>query len=454
MMRRAPAILCVNPWIHDFAAYDFWSKPLGLLFLASVLRACGCAVFYIDCTDRFHPRAPAVDPFSRHGRGPYLKTPIARPAGMEDVRRTFSRYGIAPEWFAEDLRNLPSRPDLVLVTSIMTYWYPGVAETIQSIKKVFPDVPVVLGGVYATLYPDHARTHSGADAVAPGACEKDLPDIVAAHTGLALGPAVDLKARDALPFPALDLQRVINYAPLVTSRGCPFSCPYCAARFLHPGPMERRKPEAVADEIGFWHTRHGVKDFAFYDDALLIDPERHFMPMARQVIASGWKVRFHTPNALHVREINSATAGLMKKMGFETVRLGLETTSFDNRRDFDAKVTQQEFERAAACLKQAGFDRRQIGAYLLAGLPGQCLSDIEASISVVAKSGITPIPTYYTPMPHTALWPAAVASSRYDLESDPVFTNNALLPCTKAPFSWNTITAIKQRVIQAEKEVA
>jgi len=139
MMRRAPAILCVNPWIHDFAAYDFWSKPLGLLSLASVLRACGCAVFYIDCTDRFHPRAPAVDPFSRHGRGPYLKTPIARPAGLEDVRRTFSRYGIAPEWFAEDLRNLPARPDLVLVTSIMTYWYPGVAETIEMIRRVFPE---------------------------------------------------------------------------------------------------------------------------------------------------------------------------------------------------------------------------------------------------------------------------------------------------------------------------
>ena len=79
--------------------------------------------------------------------------------------------------------------------------------------------------------------------------------------------------------------------------------------------------------------------------------------------------------------------------------------------------------------------RYQANVGTQAGLPGQCLSDIEASISVVAKSGITPIPTYYTPMPHTALWPAAVASSRYDLESDPVFTNNALLPCTKAPFS-------------------
>ena len=29
-------ILLVNPWIHDFAAYDFWLKPLGLLYLGNV----------------------------------------------------------------------------------------------------------------------------------------------------------------------------------------------------------------------------------------------------------------------------------------------------------------------------------------------------------------------------------------------------------------------------------
>ena len=40
----APHILLVNPWIHDFAAYDFWAKPLGLLILAAVLRGQGCSV--------------------------------------------------------------------------------------------------------------------------------------------------------------------------------------------------------------------------------------------------------------------------------------------------------------------------------------------------------------------------------------------------------------------------
>jgi hypothetical protein len=41
------------------------------------------------------------------------------------------------------------------------------------------------------------------------------------------------------------------------------------------------------------------------------------------------------------------------------------------------------------------------------------------------------------------LWTKAVASSRYDLESDPVFTNNAILPCQKEPFSWETLAYLK-----------
>ena len=59
MKADAPHILLVNPWIHDFAAYDVWAKPLGLLGLGAILRRHGCRVSYVDCLNRFHPRAPA-----------------------------------------------------------------------------------------------------------------------------------------------------------------------------------------------------------------------------------------------------------------------------------------------------------------------------------------------------------------------------------------------------------
>ena len=53
-----PNILLVNPWIHDFAAYDFWAKPLGLLYIAAWLRANNWKVYIIDCLNPHHPQMP------------------------------------------------------------------------------------------------------------------------------------------------------------------------------------------------------------------------------------------------------------------------------------------------------------------------------------------------------------------------------------------------------------
>jgi CRISPR-associated DxTHG motif protein len=440
-MKDTPHILCVNPWIHDFAAYDFWAKPLGILSLASILRTHGCNVSYIDCLDRFHPRAPRIDPGVRGGRGPFLKVQIPKPQGLKDVPRNYCRYGIKPSWLRQDLAALP-QPDLILITALMTYWYPGLQETIRLIQDVFPDVPMILGGIYATLCSEHAGRYSGADRVLSGAGEARLLDLVADHTGWRVQPNFDPDDLDTVPYPAFDLQHGINYIPLLTSRGCPFSCAYCASHLLSP-ESRRRSPAHVVEEIRFWHKKHAVSDFVFYDDALLMDAQNHAIPMLEGIIRAGLKIRFHTPNALHIRWITSKTARLMHRAGFETLRLGLETAGFDDRRNLDIKVTADEFQRAIACLKNAGFEQNQIGAYLLVGLPGQPVSTMAQSIAIVKQNGITPVLAHYSPIPHTRLWPEAVASSRYDLASDPVFTNNAVLPCRKESFSWETATYLK-----------
>ncbi|MGD2096503.1 MAG: radical SAM protein [Desulfobacterales bacterium] len=442
MKRDVPHILLVNPWIHDFAAYDFWAKPLGLLTLAGLLRTHGIQVSYIDCLDRFHPKAPTSDPSARWGRGPYLKSPIDKPRGLEDIQRRFCRYGIKPRWFAEDLQQLPA-PDLVLVTSLMTYWYPGVKETIAALHDVFPKTAIILGGIYASLCKDHARKCAGADDIVVGPAEEAVFDTIARHTGYKVTARFDLQNLDSYPYPAYDLQNCINYVPLLTSRGCPFKCTYCASHFLSPNRL-RRSPEAVIEEIKFWHQTHIISDFVLYDDAFLVDAERHALPLMEKIIQADLGLRFHTPNAVHIRGLNAETARLMYSAGFTTLRLGLETAEFDARGDMDHKVTHADFKKAARNLKAAGFTKDQVGAYLLMGLPGQNLAAVERSIRAVQKAGITPILAYYSPIPHTALWPTAVSASRYDLAADPIFANNSIFPCQSETFDWETISALKE----------
>ena len=330
----------------------------------------------------------------------------------------------------------------MLVTSLMTYWYPGVRETIEVVKSVYPNVPVVLGGIYATLCPDHARQTCGADHVVTGPGESTILPLVAEMTGWSPAAQFEADDLDTYPLPAMDLSHRLAHVPLLTSRGCPYRCAYCASFLLQPFAM-RRSPENMVNEICLWHGRYGVRDFAFYDDALLVQADEHIVPLLTRIIEKEVSVRFHTPNALHIRKITASLARLMFRAGFHTIRLGLETTDFEDRRTMDRKVNEEEFLRNVGHLTAAGFEPGQVGAYLLAGLPGQDINGIENSIRVVQQAGITPVIAHYTPIPHTRMWPEAVAASRYDLESDPIYTNNAIFPCRSEAFSWETLTRLK-----------
>lgn len=436
-------VLLVNPWIHDVAAYDFWARPLGLLQIGARLRQAGARVTLLDCLNRFHPDLPSTDPTLRYGRGPYPKQPIPKPASLSDVPRRFCRYGVPPEIVRKDLAAM-SRPDIVLVTSFMTYWYPGVIETIRELRSAFGDVPIVLGGIYARLCSEHARKWSGADWVADHVVGEDVPALVAEMTGIYLDQRL---TADPEPFPAFDLMPVLPFVPVVSTTGCPFSCAYCASSFLNP-VFRRRSIDAVFSEIRFWHESRGVCDFVLYDDAFLIDAAHHALPLLETVIRSGLhrRIRFHTPNALHVREIDGETAHLLFRSGFKTIRLGLETTLFGEDRPFDGKVQAEDFIRAAQSLRQAGFEPNQTGAYLLAGCPDQSETEVLQAIRAVKAVGLTPIPAYYTPIPHTKLWERACAVSRYPLAEDPIFTNNAVFPCMPQGFSWGWIRRLKEAV--------
>ena len=83
-------------------------------------------------------------------------------------------------------------------------------------------------------------------------------------------------------------------------------------------------------------------------------------------------------------------------------------------------------------------------AHWVASYRGQELAAVERSIRVAQAAGITPLLAYYSPIPHTAMWPAAVSASRYDLAADPIFTNNSILPCQSEAFNWETVSALKE----------
>lgn len=448
-----PRILLVNPYIYDFAAYDLWIKPLGLLYIGAVLEENGCECVLLDALDRWHPdvlrRQGLEQPKSKpYGDGHFCKEEVAKPAECAAVPRRYYRYGMPPDIFRTNLERIRSegRIDAVLVTSGMTYWYRGVHEAIAWCREVFPLAPILLGGIYATLFTDHARRHAGADRVFKGEGEQAALDGLAGLLGLS--PVKRYEGYDELPLPAYHLYPRLDYVALMTSRGCPYSCSFCATHEFTE-TFHRRDPEAVVREIE--HHARRVRNITFYDDALFVNADRHIKPVLRAVIERGPGLNFHTPNGLFAKLLDAELAELLVESGFKTIRLSYETLNPERQRQM-RKVSDSDLERALAHLERAGFPRHLVTVYLIMGLPGQRPSEVADSIRYVNGLGGRVSLSSFSPIPNTPEWRVAV--TEYGFPADqPLLTNKSIYPLRNERFRYDDFERLKRLGIECNRSL-
>ena len=134
-------ILLVNPYIYDVSAYDFWLKPTGLLYISRALKLAGMEVRLLDLLDRSLPGNNVHD--GPYGTGKFCSVTVKSLMDGYNIPRYLKRYGAPFETIKKVLDGF--YPDVILITSMMTYWYGGVVETVNLLRKMFK-VPIVLGG--------------------------------------------------------------------------------------------------------------------------------------------------------------------------------------------------------------------------------------------------------------------------------------------------------------------
>jgi radical SAM superfamily enzyme YgiQ (UPF0313 family) len=232
-----------------------------------------------------------------------------------------------------------------------------------------------------------------------------------------------------------DLMGSRTSAALQASYGCPQGCPYCAASLLG-GPFRRRPVKKVLQEISFLVHEMGRKQIAFYDDALLEGEEESFLELTQGILAMDLhqKASFHCPNALWASGITDQVAQALKACNFHTLRIGFETADPSLQKKLGNKATNEDLKEAMENLKEAGFSPRDLGVYLLAGLPGQEKESVEASLRFVREAGALSRMAEYAPVPGTPLFKKAKSLSQLDLD-EPLNHNKTL-----APFRFPTLT--------------
>jgi len=393
-------ILAINPWITDYAAYDFWLKPYGFLAILTLLINNAIEVDYIDCLEE----KISVATF---GRGKYYSEKIKKPELHKKVPRYFKRYGITPRKFKESLSG--KNPDYILITSSMTYWYPGIVEAVSILKRKFPDTPIILGGTYATLCLAHAKKISGCDLVFGKNYLKKLSELLKINITIK-----DLYA--TLPDYKY-FYKQNEYIVLRTSWGCPFSCSFCAIKKL--SNCFFRIPADTIVKFISEYARKGIKNFVLYDDAFLYRP-KYAKELLSRIISLKLNINFHTPNALHLRFLDQEIASLLKASGFINPHFGLETMNSNLQRIWGDKVNKNDLINGIKYLRQGKFNKGEFSIYLLLGYPRQNLQELKKDLLFLNHQGAKVSLAEFSPVPGTKIF-----QEYKDKLKDPILHNNS-----------------------------
>jgi radical SAM superfamily enzyme YgiQ (UPF0313 family) len=432
--KNVPLALFIFPPIYDFAFFDLFVKPFSLLRLARSFETAGYRIKIINCLDyRDHESIQSLgNPKRRsNGTGKMMKINIEKPEALKRVERVFSRYGILSKEIKKRLGE--EIPDIILVSSGMTYWYMGVNEVVEAAHATCPEAPVIVGGVYASLLPEHCKRATGADYVVShdtwgslsAICTRfGLPDRLEEQKTI----FIDDSIRDA--------------ACIRINRGCPFSCDYCASEMLSGNFKKGDADEvfAIVEEI---HRKLGTKNFAFYDDALLACKEDAFLLFLNKVADSKMQLSFYLPNGIHLRYFDYEIARMMKQVGFKELRFGFESSDERFHQNHDMKLSPSNLEEKITIAKDAGFTSGEISAYILAGLPGQYKEEVEDSIRHVSRLGIRARICEYSPIPGSALWEKSICDSSFPLAEEPLVHNNSILPMRWDGFTYRDLEDMK-----------
>jgi radical SAM superfamily enzyme YgiQ (UPF0313 family) len=307
------------------------------------------------------------------------------------------------------------QPDLVGF-SVVTTQFPLARRIAEALREV-SDVPVVFGGVHATMVPEEVMALDAVDYACVGEAEESLSELVevlvaggdpARIRGVwskrggetvrnPVRPLPDLGSLPQKDYEVFDFQRMIDakdgWVGLMASRGCPYRCTYCfnhemfsrykrelgvpaaAVHYVRHHPVE-----AVLAEIRhLLETYTGIEMFIFDDDLFTHDKEYllRFCRAYRDISSVPLTV-----NA-HVLRFDADIAGALKAAGTRLVKFGIESGSPRIRKEvLNRHMSNEAIRRALATAHEAGLET---SAFLMFGLPREGRAEVEETIRLLAE---------------------------------------------------------------------
>lgn len=300
-----------------------------------------------------------------------------------------------------------------------------IKESIAVLHNNLPKSKIVVGGPHATLFPeDFFNDNISVDYAFMGEAEYSIvefvnqiemfgsvkfPDkidgIVYKTNGQIYKHTVTprIENLDALPFPSYDLLPLEKYfetgstekvITMMTSRGCPNNCIYCADPVLYGHKYRSRSAKNVVEEMKYLSQNHDIKHFVFYDANFNADKERVkkiCMQLTTEKLDITWRARVRADN------IDRESVEMMKNAGCTELSIGVESGSERMLKIINKKESKEEIRNAFNLIKEYNI---WLVGYFMFGIPGETTNDADETIQFAIEldpdwalfSTATPLP--------------------------------------------------------------
>ncbi|MFA4880701.1 MAG: radical SAM protein [Candidatus Doudnabacteria bacterium] len=308
-------------------------------------------------------------------------------------------------------------PDLVGIHAT-TDFIPEAKNLVRMLRKVIPRAKICLGGPHSTSIPEETLSELGVDFIIVGEGEETVLELVKklekGETDFKRVKGICFKDKkgktiltekreliknlDYLPFPDWEEINPNFYppaphgiytkshpvGPIMSSRGCPYFCTFCASNAIWRHKFRQRSAKNIVDEIELLVKKYGCKEIHFEDDNFTLLKEKT-IEVCNEIIRRKLKIDWKCPNGVRIDKLDDELLAKMKASGCYLLALGIESGNQDilNRakKNLDLSIVKEKI----AMIKKHGIITH---GFFMIGFPGDTKKTVMQTIKFAGNSGL------------------------------------------------------------------
>lgn len=293
----------------------------------------------------------------------------AGPASVQPKEVPGMQWGLKKNIFMDRLRTA-GKPDQIWMTTLFPFDKNAIKESTEVIEKVFPGVPVHMGGVFASTC-DNAQQLK----------------VSSVHRGLVLESESLLSVQN-------------GYTGFIKgARGCKNHCSYCAIHYLENTKPHMSSLSCMLSEIDQM-IENGMSLLVYYTPSFLMEKDSRSTERLLDELTER-NISLLLLAGLHPSVISPHRAKLLRSAGLIDPVVPLQTLDRTIAKGWGRNEGIETYRRALDTLRDAGFSNEEISSDIIIGHPTQTLEEAIQTACFAWSQGISPLLLPYTIVPRS-----------------------------------------------------